>query len=225
MVARRIPKSYRSVTGRLASTKNHAAIGFESTLEKDFYLLLEFDRQVESFEEQPITLHYRSDEGQDHRYTPDVLIHYRPDPAGRSSLPPTLCEVKYRHDLSRHWPEYKPKFRAAWRYAQRQGWRFRIITEREIRTPRLTTIRFLLRYRHLQIDEMDLEPLLAMIPCRGEITPETVLAAAAGGDRRRQAGLITALWHLVATERIGIDFTQPLTMHSRLWRIVGVNAP
>jgi hypothetical protein len=52
MVARSIPKSYRNVTGRFASVKNRHPIGFESTLEKDFFLLLEFDRRVESFEEQ-----------------------------------------------------------------------------------------------------------------------------------------------------------------------------
>jgi len=45
MVARSIPKNYRNVTGRFASAKNQNLIGFESTLEKDFFLLLEFDRR------------------------------------------------------------------------------------------------------------------------------------------------------------------------------------
>jgi hypothetical protein len=219
VVARLIPKSYRSVTGRLASTKNQAPVSFESTLEKDFYLLLEFDGQVESFEEQPLTLTYLSAEGQTRRYTPDVLIRYRSDPRGQQPLPPTLCEVKYRSDLRDHWTEYKPKFRAAGRYAKQQGWRFRLVTEREIRTPRLNAIRFLRRDRHLRVEEGDVCQLLMALHTRRETTPEALLAAT-GVDRRRRAYLITTLWHLVATERIGIDFTQPLTMQSRLWLIV-----
>jgi hypothetical protein len=70
MVARVIPKNYRNVTGRLASSKNRCLIGFESTLEKDFYLLLEFDPQVETFEEQPVTITYDDSTGKRHRYTP-----------------------------------------------------------------------------------------------------------------------------------------------------------
>lgn len=222
MVARLIPKSYRSVTGRFASTKNPAPVSFESTLEKDFYLLLEFDSQVESFEEQPLTLTYLSAAGQTRRYTPDVLIRYRSAPNGQPPRPPTLCEVKYRRDLRDHWTEYKPKFRAAGRYAKQQGWCFRLVTEREIRTPRLNAIRFLRRYRHLRVEEGDVGLLLSALPTRGEITPEALLAAT-GVDRHRQTHLITTLWHLVATERIGIDVTQPLTMQSRLWLVVCAN--
>ncbi|HYQ92343.1 MAG TPA: TnsA endonuclease N-terminal domain-containing protein [Candidatus Competibacteraceae bacterium] len=219
MVARLIPKSYRSVTGRFASTKNQAPVSFESTLEKDFYLLLEFDGQVESFEEQPLTLTYLSAEGQTRRYTPDVLIRYRSDPSGQPLLPPTLCEVKYRRDLRDHWTEYKPKFRAAGRYVKQQGWCFRLVTEREIRTPRLNAIRFLRRYRYLRVEAGDIGQLLTALHRQPETTPEALLAAM-GVDRGQQTYLITTLWHLVATERIGIDFSQPLTMQSRLWLII-----
>ena len=65
----------------------------------------------------------------------------------------------------------------------------------------------------------DVCQLLMALHTRRETTPEALLAAT-GVDRRRRAYLITTLWHLVATERIGIDFTQPLTMQSRLWLII-----
>ena len=74
MVARIIPKNYRNVTGRLASPKNRRLVGFESMLEKDFYLLLEFDINVETFEEQPVTLRYRGPDGQLHL---QQLLHER----------------------------------------------------------------------------------------------------------------------------------------------------
>jgi hypothetical protein len=56
MPVRKIPKNYRSVTGRFPSLKNNRSVAFESTLERDFYLSLEFDEGVESYEEQPLTI-------------------------------------------------------------------------------------------------------------------------------------------------------------------------
>jgi hypothetical protein len=54
-----------------------------------------------------------------------------------------LYEVKYRDDLRAHWQDYRSKFKAARRYACTQGWVFRLITEREIRTPYLKNATFL----------------------------------------------------------------------------------
>lgn len=155
MVARSIPKNYRNVTGRFASAKNQNLIGFESTLEKDFFLLLEFDHRVESFEEQPVTIAYRGLEGRVCHYTPDALVRYQAALAGKPDWQPVLYEVKYRSDLREHGVEYRPKFKAAKHYACDRGWRFRVVTEREIRTSRLSNIHFLLRYRRIRVDDQD----------------------------------------------------------------------
>jgi len=56
MPARKIPKNYRNVTGIAAASKAEGAVGFESTLERDFLTLLEFSPDVERFEVQPVTL-------------------------------------------------------------------------------------------------------------------------------------------------------------------------
>jgi hypothetical protein len=215
LVARSIPKSYRNVTGRFASAKNRNPIGFESTLEKDFFLLLEFDRRVESFEEQPVTISYRNPEGRVCRYTPDVLVRYRPALASEPGEAPALCEVKYRDDLRAHGAEYRPKFTAARRYARDRGWRFRVVTEREIRTPRLTNIRFLLRYRRMRVDAADCDALLAALRAHGATTPDTLLGRVRL-DPLRYAEALATLWHLVATEQIGVDLDRLLTPHSVL---------
>ena len=215
LVARSIPKSYRNVTGRFASAKNRNPIGFESTLEKDFFLLLEFDRRVESFEEQPVTIPYHNPEGRLCRYTPDVLVRYRPVLTGQLGGPPALCEVKYRSDLREHGAEYRPKFTAARRYARDRGWRFRVVTEREIRTPRLRNIRFLLRYRPMRVDDTDRDALLTALRAHGTATPDALLALARL-DPLRYAEALATLWHLVATEQIGVDLDRLLTPHSVL---------
>jgi TnsA endonuclease N terminal len=214
MVARVIPKNYRNVTGRLASRKNRGLIGFESTLEKDFYLLLEFDPQVETFEEQPVTITYDDATGMRRRYTPDVLIRYwRHGTGGR---PDALCEIKYRQDLREHWMEYKPRFIAASRYARQRGWRFRLVTERDVRTLQLHHARFLLRYRHHPVDAQDVQHVLRTLSTLGRTQPTTLMQACSG-ERDRQARLIAVLWHLVAHGQVGIDCGKPLSMGSAIW--------
>ena len=216
MGARTIPKNYRNVTGKLASGKNRRLVGFESMLEKDFYLLLEFDPEVASYEEQPVTLSYGAAIGRQYRYTPDVLVHYQPA-TGVSSA---LCEVKYRSDLREHWTDYKAKFKAARRYARLRDWCFRLITEREVRTPRLDNARFLRHYRDQAVDVQDQALVFSTLQRLPEPTPETLMSACSG-ERCRQASLIPVLWHLVANHRIGAELNTPLTMQSPLWCVPG----
>lgn len=57
MAVRKIPKNYLFVTGGYSSRKNDEMDAFESLLEKDYLLLLDFDESVESFEVQPVRIH------------------------------------------------------------------------------------------------------------------------------------------------------------------------
>src|SRR5947208_8398615 len=52
---------------------------FESSLERDFLLLLDFDPDVEFYEEQPVKITYHDDRGRRRTYTPDVFVRYRAD--------------------------------------------------------------------------------------------------------------------------------------------------
>ena len=108
-----------------------------SSLERDFLLLLDFDRDVEFYEEQPVKIVYHDAQGRRRTYTPDVLVRYRTDRLQARHTKPLLCEVKYREELRQHWAAYRPKFRAAGRYARQHGWRFRLVTDRDVRTPYL----------------------------------------------------------------------------------------
>lgn len=56
MPIRKIPKNYSNVTGIAAHSKATGQAMFESTLERDFLMLLEFDKNVDSFEVQPVKL-------------------------------------------------------------------------------------------------------------------------------------------------------------------------
>lgn len=214
MPARKIPTSRRSLTGMVASRKNERLVASESSLERDFLVLLEFDPAVERFEEQPVRIEYADSDGRRRTYTPDVLVYYRADllPA----RPPLLCEVKYRDELVERWEEFKPKLRAGRAYARGRGWRFKLVTERRVRTPYLQSARFLRTYRALAVNDADVRLILDALRAAGRSDPERLLALIRH-DPYQRAELLPTLWHLVSHGRVAADLHQPLTMRSPLW--------
>lgn len=72
---RTVKKSHIAVSGYFASYKNKRQINFESKLEHDFYLLLEFDETVKNYIEQPFKVYYIYQDKK-RRYTPDTLVNY-----------------------------------------------------------------------------------------------------------------------------------------------------
>jgi hypothetical protein len=218
MPARIVPKNYRHLTGLVYNSRTSTMTAFESSLERDFLLLLDFDPDVEYFEEQPVTILYQDDQGRHHRYTPDVFVRFRSDRTASSGPTAVLYEVKYRDDLRQHWREYKVKFKAACRYAKGQGWRFRLMTEREIRTAYLENVKFLRPYRYRNADAEHLTSLLERLRTLRATTPAALIVALSD-DVWHQAQLLSAVWHLVALRQVGTDLSQPLMMHSPLWAL------
>lgn len=214
MPIRKIPKNYRNVTGVAASSKAVGAAQFESTLERDFLTLLEFSPEVERFEVQPLKIEWRDDQGGRRSYTPDVLVEFKAE-TGRS---PWLCEVKYRADLKKDWDELHPKFRRGIRLARQKSWRFRLITEVEIRTVYLDNIRFLKPFKYRSISGASTDQLLHQLRSDHHVTPTALLRSLAR-DADGQAEWLPVLWHLVANHRVGADLELELTMDSPIWSV------
>lgn len=206
MPSRKIPKNYRNVTGVQALTKGIGVSQFESTLERDFLSLLEFSPDVVSIEVQPIRLQWRDDQGKLRHYVPDVLVHFREE-LGRK---PWLCEVKYRPDIKKYWSELRPKFGAAIRYCREHGWRFRLITEIEVRTPFLQNAKFLLPYLRQRFSEQQKQTVLACLESFS-LSPAEILQRLSA-DQDEQLGWIPVIWHLVAMRQVATDLHEPLTM-------------
>lgn len=91
MSIRKIKKSYISSTGYFKSYKNNKQIAFESILERDFYMMLEYDNDVESYSEQPFRLYYELF-GKRTRYTPDTFVKY-------INGSEKIFEVKYQKEI------------------------------------------------------------------------------------------------------------------------------
>lgn len=214
MPVRKIPKNYRNVTGVASHHKATGRAQFESTLERDFLTLLEFNPAVESFEVQPVTIHWLDESDKNRTYTPDVLAYFH-----SPHHPTTLYEVKYRSELKEHWTDLKPKFKAALQFARSRGWRFKLITEMEIRETSLKNAKFLLPFvKKGPASETDMDILDTAIESLIHSTPKDLLAYIYQ-DQWNQARLLPTLWYLIGTRQIATDLDQPLTMSSRIWRL------
>lgn len=200
---RKIRPGRRGLRGLVAGEKGVGIGAFESALERDFLILLEFDDAVAAYEVQPLKFPYER-AGRVVWGTPDVLIRYRD--GDRAQL---LTDVKYRAELFSRWPELKPRLRAARGYASAQGWRYEIITEREIRTPRLRNATFLLPYRREPVSNEDREAIARSVATRGPMSLGSLL--------QRHKSLALQVWCLVARGDLLCDIDKPLSMETLIW--------
>jgi hypothetical protein len=184
---------------------------FESSLERDWLLALDFDHRVQGIQVQPFSLHYEH-QGAMRRYTPDVRADYNL----ASGIATLVYEVKPHEELQANWLAYRPRFKAAVRYCRGHGWRFKVVTERHIRTALLDNARFLRRYRALPEQDLYVQQLLYTLRALGTTTPQALLAAAYWTEESRMAAL-PMLWKLIASCRLGADLHVPLTMSAPIW--------
>lgn len=204
--------SSRALTGKVTVTDGSA--GFESSLERDWLELLDFDRRVLEVSVQPFSIHHEVD-GKKRRYTPDVMATYvASDQRTKSEV--VVYEIKPAAELRARWTEYRPRFGAALRHCRALGWRFKIITEKHIRTPLLGNARFLRRYRRLAPQPVIAGQLRYMLKALGPTTPQALLAAAYWTKEPRMRAL-PVLWQMVLSGEVGAELDAPLTMRSAIW--------
>ena len=209
--ARSIGISRRALTGRVQVSAG-GGLNFESSLERDWLLALDFSPDVISVREQPFTLTYESN-GRTSKYTPDVLVQH----VARSGA--AVCyvyEVKFREDLIAEWQTLKPRFKACIAYCRARGWRFKIVTEKHIRGPFLKNAKFLRRYRSIDENPLVCKQLQYTFAALGETTPEALLAASYWDEEARLRAL-PQLWRMVANRVIQADLSDELTMTTRVW--------
>jgi hypothetical protein len=220
MPVRKIPKNYLFVTGGYSSRKNDEMDAFESLLEKDYLLLLDFDDDVESFEVQPVRIPVA---GVPKGYVPDVLVRYHPNSQAGTVRKPSLVEVKHTDDLARNAKKYEPKFAAAHQYAEERNWEFVVKDQNDIRTPRLANLKFLREYRNITPSDADIQTVLGcMKDVDGETSSQSVLHALASTDDDKLYWL-PIIWFMVLTQHLATNLDQPFGNDVPLW-LLGAQA-
>ena len=137
------PGVMERATGRLASRIAIGPAEWESQLEKDAFLHLEFSKNIKSYRVQPYIVEYDG-EGRTIRTYPDIE---RIDSDGTA----TIIQIKLKKTYDKHLEN--PRFRNEGALFQSFGWKYRVLTEVEIRIePRLSNLKLLFHYRRRLVD-------------------------------------------------------------------------
>lgn len=213
---RKIPRSYRNVTGQVFFRDSNEGVPFESLLERDYLYLQRHSLAVSAVVSQPCEIPFVAPTGRQYTYTPDFLVIYRSTTAPVDmQRKPLLVEVKPQKDWQLHWREWSSKWKAARRYAISMGWRFTIMDESRIRTLALDNINFLRRYDDLEFDEALSECIVEDLGELGTTTFDYLLTKYFPTVHRAEG--IAQLWGLVAKRRIECDVCLPLNLNTFLW--------
>lgn len=205
MGARRIGPNYRSVTGTLYSQKHAGGADYESPLEHDFYVLLEFDPLVTGYEPQPVEIPYTKPNGRRGKYYPDTLVRVR---WGRSLLYEVKPYIVLRDPTKRD--VLLAKCRAGRHFARENGWRFRVITDRLIRTPCCFNAEFLLPFRRRTVDLARTDDAIMRV-ARSHARGVSVAELISGLDYEEGIRTVAVIWTLVAQQRVFVNLSVPLT--------------
>lgn len=209
MPVRKIKKNYRSVTGMFYSEKNKRHVAYESLLERDFFLLLEFDSSVQEYEEQPVELSYLYG-NRKIKYTPDCLVYYNDQ-----LKPPCIFEIKYSDEIKNKRVFLKQKFDQIEQYLSSNDMRFKLFTELDIRTQLLENIKFLYRFSGITSDKEIMNTIeKTMMQYKG-ISLSTLLAGLAK-TQYEQARYTPYIWNMIYHKQIQMDMYQPLSSSIKL---------
>lgn len=209
MPVRKIGLCYRSVSGRVPMGKGRLGVRVESTLERDFALLCRFDPSVALIEEQPVRIEYNDADGRTRSYVPDFLVNHR---GGRPM--PRLVEIKYSTDPMLVSGQLEERFAAASAFARRQGWRFEVVTELDLRTPRLENATFLLPFRGRSVAPDLREGLRMALGPAGRKSVVSLADEVADALGLRRPEVLPGIWSMVAAFEVAADLDRPLTMNT-----------
>lgn len=210
---RKIPKNHIHVTGRHAAQKSEGDADFESMLEAEHLLLLDHETRVKKYLVQPLRVPVP---GVTRGYVPDVLVEFHPDEDGVIA-PSELREVKSTLDLQINGAKYVPKFEAARQYCAQRGWSFRIVTELDIRTPRLSNVKFVRAYEFHQPPQDMVTDVLQRLTALGLTDSAALLNSLSSDEEEAQLQWVPVLWHLVAVRKIAVDWDVAFGSVVPLW--------
>jgi TnsA endonuclease-like protein len=143
MPIRKIPRygAGQKNLGKFASVKTGRVAWYESLLERDYMYLLDYERDVTYWHEQPLRIRF-SHGGKVHRYTPDLEVH--------RAYQKQLIEVKPKHQVdSGKWDFL---FSAASSVCEQEGYEFLVVTGEIIRQePKLGNVKLLWKYARTRV--------------------------------------------------------------------------
>lgn len=207
---RKILKNYRSVTGHFPSIKNNRSIAFESLLEKNFFLTLEFDHTVHSYSEQP-QINIKQN-GKVKTYSADCYVIYHPSSGKKNSI----VEVKYENDLAKNKEQLEAKFESAEASLLEMNMDFLLFTDATYPEVYIRNLDFLYRYKTFIHSDENNSRILSAI---NNPISALELANSLAKDKPDYFQLANSIWALVANGSLETNLEDhEVTMNSIVWR-------
>lgn len=176
-----------------------AHVAFESWLERDHAMALDFDRDVVAFAPQPFWLRFEDGNGRDRWHAPDFFARRRDGGA---------VVVDCRPD-GRIRPRDAAAFAATEAACAAVGWDYRRTGEAD--PVKVGNLRWLAGYRHPRFANSQIEERLLGIFA----VPRPLLAGADLGGARMV--VLPVLFHLLWHQRLRVELTVALSEASRVW--------
>ena len=206
---RKIKMNYLSPTGIFQSLKNGgSSVAFESMLERNMFVTLEFDKSVKSYVEQPIKIVLQL-KSRKTTYHPDCLISYI-NGAIR------LIEVKYTSELESKKDYFEEKFEATKKYAVENGMEFGVFTEQDILKEALANMLFIYKWAFHEIQDEVKSTIKSIILQNNPITINQLMALISE-NKKEQLKMMPSIWKMILTNELDIeDDLSDLTMNTNL---------
>jgi hypothetical protein len=189
----------RHMPGRWFSTTSGRFIEYESLLERDWMLLMDFDREVEWICEQPLRLRYVKD-GKPASHVPDLLVWRHGGPE--------LCDVKSTDRVDD--PVFRAQVDATERACAEAGIAYRVLSEPDRQL--LANVRWLAGFRERPPDPDGEHPRMLAIAAAGSCTIAELMSGAREPMLARPV-LMNVLW---AGDAL-VDVTVPIDEESAVW--------
>jgi hypothetical protein len=197
-------KGQRHLSGLWWSSTTGGHVGFESWLERDQLLLLDFDPAVVGIASQPFWLRWTDEAGERVSHAPDFF-------ARRSDGSPVVVDCR---PLERRRPRDVAKFDATASACALLGWEYRLLGAPDaIETE---NVRWLAGYRHPRHHRPETVETLRRVFA----TPAPLMAGAeAAGDA---IAVLPVLFHLLWSHELTVDLSVPLHPETLVSPAVGV---
>jgi hypothetical protein len=193
----------RHMPGHWFSTTVGRFLEYESLLERDWMLLMDFDRNVEWICEQPLRLRYCRD-GKLASHTPDLLVWRDGEPE--------LCDVKSAERVDD--PEFRAQVRATELACGEAGMGYRVLSEPDGQL--LASVRWLAGFREPPPDPDGESARMLSVLAAGPCTICELLSGALEPMLARPV-----LMHLLWVGRVLVDVGEPIEDDSRVWASSG----
>lgn len=191
------PSKGKHFRGKTVFLKNSTMVYWESTLERDFVRIADFDPTVLDIQHQPFHLKF-SYQGRPYSYYPDYMLTF-------NNQQIVIAEVKPLKKLND--ARNPVKFEVGRRFCAENGWAFRVYTEEEIRPSKYfqTNLKML---RGLGNEQTTLMSLQLVLNTSTEVGPCPILELQSMCKQLTEEEFYKALYKLMYFQIIHADLLQ-----------------